>query len=280
MNNVAQDKVHLKLVTSVFQNMFPAINVDEIRLREIRRVLLLHHNTDTDEMELRHYDIGVAPVGMSSRVKKLVRNKRAVPDLSKFQDVSDFVLNAGDGNDSDAEEMVGEANSVVLPQNMGGAGNVSSQKSAVKLTGWVGDEVGGGGGGDVEEMTSPPLAQQSPAELGPRINMSLIKVEEGFCGGDVLFHKFGGSGWGWEVQERRNARRNARRNTRRNARPWLMSILSLPQFKRRRARSRRSRRGWRRSGSSKPCARLSRRRMCSARRRPRRSTGSAASRVR
>ncbi len=40
--------------------------------------------------EFRHYDIAVKPVGISRSVKAVLTSK--LPDLSQFQDISDFVL--------------------------------------------------------------------------------------------------------------------------------------------------------------------------------------------
>lgn len=63
-------------------------------------------------------------------------------------------------SDSEAE-LDNEDAQVVLPQKMHGVGNTKSQQSAIRLT-----------------------------ELGPRMTLSLIKIEQGFCEGDVLHHEF------------------------------------------------------------------------------------------
>ena len=101
LNNFPQDHNALKLMTKVFQNMFPAINVATVALKEIRRVLLLHYDPATERISLRHYEINARPVGMSKAVKQLVTS--SIPDLSKFNDVSDFILRSADGYESEGD---------------------------------------------------------------------------------------------------------------------------------------------------------------------------------
>ena len=44
LNNFPEDNKPLKLVTTTFQGMFPAINPETIHLNDCRRVLLLHYD--------------------------------------------------------------------------------------------------------------------------------------------------------------------------------------------------------------------------------------------
>ena len=119
----------------------------------------LHNDPETDTIHLRHFEIGVRPSGLTKSVKTLLRKK--IPDLSKFDDVGDFVLKGGDGYESDVSDAGGD-NKVVLPQTVQGVGNKGNSQSAIKLV-----------------------------ELGPRLELSLLKIEDGFCSGDVLYHKHG-----------------------------------------------------------------------------------------
>eukprot|EP00041_Stephanoeca_diplocostata_P014119 m.253632 g.253632 ORF g.253632 m.253632 type:complete len:471 (-) comp19587_c0_seq2:49-1461(-) len=157
LNNISADKVETRLTAKVFQSLFPSIDVSTVDLALLKRIVLLHHDTETDEMCLRHYEIDVKPTGISKSVKQLLKSH--VPDLSKYDDVSDFVLRGGDGYESDASDM-GDGNKVVLAQNMKKAGNQESKRSAIRLV-----------------------------ELGPRMHLELVKIEDGFCEGDVLYHR-------------------------------------------------------------------------------------------
>jgi ribosome biogenesis protein SSF1/2 len=88
-----------------------------------------------------------------------------IPNLSKLQDISDYISGTtlsgdpvGAMSDSEPED---EASHVVLPQNFTGRGNAKSQKSALKLV-----------------------------ELGPRLRMRLMKVEKELGSGEVMYHAY------------------------------------------------------------------------------------------
>jgi ribosome biogenesis protein SSF1/2 len=77
------------LVASMFQNMFPSINVTSVQVNSIRRCVLINFDPKTQTMDFRHYTIKVVPVGMSRPLKKIVQGK--VPNLSRYQDMSEYL---------------------------------------------------------------------------------------------------------------------------------------------------------------------------------------------
>ncbi|XAR58437.1 hypothetical protein NMG60_11013823 [Bertholletia excelsa] len=149
-------KQHLKLVTVMFQNIFPAIDINTIKLSSCQRIVLLNYNKETKLIDFRHYSIRLQPVGVSCRIRKFVQNHQ-LPDLRTLQDVSDFVIKAGYGSESEADD---EAATVSLPSDVGRV-NRASTKSAVKLQ-----------------------------EIGPRMTLQLMKVE-GLCSGGVIYSEHG-----------------------------------------------------------------------------------------
>ncbi|KAI3432040.1 Brix domain-containing protein, partial [Psidium guajava] len=148
---------HLKLTTIMFQNIFPAIDINIVKLCSCQRIVLLNYNKETKLVDFRHYSIRLQPVGVSRRIRKFVQNHQ-VPDLRNLQDVSDFVTKAGYGSESEADD---EAATVTLASDLGRV-NQASSKSAVKLQ-----------------------------EIGPRMTLQLVKVEEGLCSGGVIFNEYG-----------------------------------------------------------------------------------------
>ena len=159
LNNFGQvEEAHLKLMRITFQNMFPSINVNTIKLGDCRRVVLFHRKDDGN-VEMRQYAIKANPVGINRSIKKVLQSK--VPNLCNLEDISEFIEKqaaAGDASDSEAED---EGAKIVLPDRYHGKGNAQSQQSAIKLI-----------------------------ELGPRICLELYKVEQGLCEGDILYHKY------------------------------------------------------------------------------------------
>ncbi|CAL9064793.1 peter Pan-like protein [Musa acuminata AAA Group] len=148
---------HLKLTTIMFQNIFPAIDINTVKLSSCRRIVLLNYNNETKLIDFRHYSIRLQPIGVSQRIRKFVQ-KHEVPDLRNLQDVSDFVTKAGYGSESEADE---ESATVSLVSDLGRV-NRASTKSAVRLQ-----------------------------EIGPRMTLRLVKIEEGLCSGAVIFSEFG-----------------------------------------------------------------------------------------
>jgi ribosome biogenesis protein SSF1/2 len=161
-NTSAAAAPHTKLMRITFQNLFPAINVSTVKLRDCRRVVLFHLLEEEEDgkqvVQIRHYAIKATPTGVHRRVRRLVQSK--VPNLHKCQDISEYLSNAimSDApSDSEAED--DPSHQVKLPDNFVGRGNSKSQTSALKLV-----------------------------ELGPRLSVELLKVEKGLGGGDILYH--------------------------------------------------------------------------------------------
>ncbi|XP_071554789.1 protein Peter pan [Temnothorax nylanderi] len=156
LNNFSGEGMQLKLIASTFQNMFPTINLTTVNLSTIRRCICLNYNATSKTIDFRHYTIKVVPVGLSRGIKKMVQAK--VPNLSKCQDISEF-LTKPIMSESEAED--DESTHVTLSQELSSRGNHANSKSAIRLS-----------------------------ELGPRITLQLIKVENGLLDGEILFHEF------------------------------------------------------------------------------------------
>ena len=127
----------------------------QVNLSTIRRCVCLNYNAETKAIDFRHYAIKAVPVGLSRGVKKIVQAK--VPNLSRCHDFSEF-LTKSTMSESEAED--DPASHVVLPQKLSSRGNQEKGTSAIRLY-----------------------------ELGPRITMHLMKVEDGLLDGEVLFHE-------------------------------------------------------------------------------------------
>ncbi|KAM9394543.1 suppressor of SWI4 1 homolog [Pholidichthys leucotaenia] len=156
LNNFGQDGMHIKLMATMFQNMFPSINVYKVMLNSIKRCVLLSYNLESQEIEFRHYSLKVVPVGMSRGVKKLMQER--FPNMSKFDDISELLMKGANLSESEGEQD-GEHNITELPQFYSGRGNMAAQQSAVRLT-----------------------------EIGPRMTLKLIKIQEGMGEGNILYH--------------------------------------------------------------------------------------------
>lgn len=188
------------LTTTVFQSLFPPINPQATPLSSIRRIMLLNRELDPESEEqdsyvlsLRHYAISTKKTGISKRVRRLdpkeVRNKEskktAVPNLGKLEDAADYLLDPSAAGytsaseteaDTDAEVEVAESSTkkVLNKRELQRMKAGEKEKAQKKM----------GNTPDVEKRAVKLV------ELGPRLKLRLIKVEEGLCEGKVMWHEY------------------------------------------------------------------------------------------
>ncbi|KAF7721071.1 hypothetical protein EC973_005504, partial [Apophysomyces ossiformis] len=157
LNNFRQEGKEFKVMTAMLQNMFPSIDVQTMKLSQARRVLLYNYNDETGMIDVRHYSIGVKATGVSKSIKRVVNT--SIPDLGNYEDISDYVLKEAIISESDVED--GPESTVTLAQDFPGRNNRKNEQRAVRLH-----------------------------ELGPRMTLELVKVEDGLCDGEVLYHRY------------------------------------------------------------------------------------------
>ncbi|CAO3658198.1 unnamed protein product [Rhizopus microsporus] len=151
LNNFQQPGKEFKVMTAMLQNMFPSIDVQTIQLSQAKRVLLFNYNEDTQQIDVRHYSIGVKATGVSKSIKRVVNTD--LPNLGDFEDISDYILKEAIVSESDVTWS--GINGYITYQRR-------NEQRAVRLY-----------------------------EIGPRMTLELVKVENGICGGEVLYHRYG-----------------------------------------------------------------------------------------
>ncbi|KAL8899374.1 MAG: hypothetical protein Q9192_001603 [Flavoplaca navasiana] len=196
---------HLEtLSTTIFQSLFPPISPQSAPLSSIRRVLLLDRqvpestatNDSTEDnpyvINLRHFAIVTKPKGLSRSIRRINAaartlkenaSSKGLPNLGKLEDVADYILDpsaAGGGFTSGSEsEMDTDAEVEVVNVNRK---KVLSRKQAEEAR-----------KSEAESQHRGTGAQKRAVkliELGPRITLRMTKVEEGVCGGKVMWHEY------------------------------------------------------------------------------------------
>lgn len=171
LNKLKETAPHEKLMITVFQNMFPPIQPQHTKVTGIKRVLMINKNAETNDIEIRHYAIDTKLVDTSKNIKKLINShhnlKKNLPNMHSNEDVSDLLLDpysvGGMTSDSEVEddeivEVKQESDAKINKVQEEQSG--TTRKKAIKLT-----------------------------ELGPRISMSLVKIEEGLTGSSkTIYH--------------------------------------------------------------------------------------------
>lgn len=187
------------LTTTVFQSMFPPISPQATPLSSIKRILLLNREVRADGtyiISLRHYAITTRLRGVSKRVRRFdpseqrLREKKtgALPNLGKLEDVADYILDPAAGGytsasetelDTDAEIEVLQTTTqrVLSKREQQKQQNEDKAKAKDKTKAEDNDS-------NVEKRAVKLV------ELGPRMRLRLVKVEEGICEGRVMWNEF------------------------------------------------------------------------------------------
>ncbi|RXG52720.1 Suppressor of SWI4 1-like protein [Armadillidium vulgare] len=146
-----------QLFTDIREDITLSEGIMMLRLKtsEIKRCCLFHYIKEDEVFDFRHYAIQILPMGIASSTSKLINNK--VPDLGSYKDVSDF-FKSEIPSESEVEDIPSavSVNSVIKKK-----GKSINHQSKVKLF-----------------------------EIGPRLSLELVKVEDGMCNGTVLYHKY------------------------------------------------------------------------------------------
>lgn len=196
----AKSKVpkHLEsLATTVFQSLFPPINPQATPLKSIRRVLLLNREESKEDdgtfiLNFRHYAITTRSTGVSKQLRRInaaekfmstkTSRKSKLPNLGKLEDIADYMTGENGGYMTDAtsgSELDTDAEVEVTDMAPRKVQSARARQAAARED----DEA------QVEEDNVERRAVKL-VELGPRMRLRLTKVEEGLCGGKVMWHEY------------------------------------------------------------------------------------------
>lgn len=156
--DAAEENGAVPLMAEMFRKSFPAVQIKEAKLSNMRRVILIDRNSEDGTVRIRHYAVRVQAAGLSKSVRKIAVRKK-VPKLARLTDVAELVDGTGaTGAFSSDSEMDDTPIPVTLPQPVRRLKSGSS--SVIRLV-----------------------------EVGPRLTLKLIKGQSGLCDGPVLFHR-------------------------------------------------------------------------------------------
>lgn len=143
-----QDK-KAKLISTVFQRCLPAMNVNNVKLSNVRRCMLLHQVSD-GHYQIRHYAVRCSLTKQINKAVRRLLDNKSLPDLSTCSDVSEYFYRP---SMSDTEE----DEPVELPQDINSIHTKGSQ-SSIRLV-----------------------------EMGPRLDLQLARIEDKVCEGNKLW---------------------------------------------------------------------------------------------
>jgi ribosome biogenesis protein SSF1/2 len=193
LNNFSSEENQVKLMSSAFQNAFPALNVHLMKLKDARRVVLLHYDKEDGSIEFRHYLISTTQLGITKSVKRILQRK--ISDMGDVEDISEFILSQTGATESDAEDMANVDGQIDLPDTLKIKKKKLLKKKVVVVVPKDEDDDAEDDGGvsttTTDTMNGGPKMVRSAVrltEIGPRMQLKLIKIEEGLNDGLVLYH--------------------------------------------------------------------------------------------
>jgi ribosome biogenesis protein SSF1/2 len=181
------------LTRGVLQNIFPPISAQATPLASIKRIMLWNKEATKDGgfvLNLRHYAITTKRTGVSKRLQRFdpteqrAREKkgRALPNLGQLDDVADYLLDPAAGGYTSASEteLDTDAEVEVLETD---ARRVLSKKELERMKSGEKKPV-------MERRSHVEKRAVKLVELGPRMKLQLVKVEEGLCEGRIMWNEF------------------------------------------------------------------------------------------
>ncbi|QLL33390.1 hypothetical protein HG536_0E03010 [Torulaspora globosa] len=174
-----------KVVVSMFQNIFPPLNPARTQLNSIKRVFMINKDQETGEISMRHYSIDIREVEISRNLKRLYRAKqklnKAVPNLYRKEDISSLILDHDVGSYTSESEVEDESIVKVVDRKDIKARRLTNKEADADIA--TSDQ-------PAEPLVTPKKKAVKLTELGPRLTLKLVKIEEGICSGRVLHHEF------------------------------------------------------------------------------------------
>lgn len=152
----------IQLISGMFQNMFPMIDVAKVNpTQHCQRVVLFNYEPSTQNIDVRHYAImkrNPLTHKRSKLTQKLLSGKN-LANLGQYNDVQEAIVKVAQQGDTMSEASDGEDTRADV---------ISGRRGADQQPG--------------KKVVSIQLL-----ELGPRMTLKLLHVKEGVAEGDVIF---------------------------------------------------------------------------------------------
>jgi len=203
-NKLSKDYVEpVKVSSTMFQSIFPPLNLNELDIKLAKKVILMNLNTENETpiFEMRHYDVDVERKATKKTISNILNNKKT--DFSGYNNISEYILNQTGYTDVSDNEGDNEVKLISEREKTAKIENLNKKKS--KNNSSLNLKEDQNGDNDEEKVNATKLKKISNFEtkkiseessntiklneIGPRLNLDLIKIEEGFFKGNIAFHK-------------------------------------------------------------------------------------------
>lgn len=213
-----------KIIISLFQNIYPPINPMQKKIDDIKRVLLVNKLED-GTVEVRHYAIVIKDLidktdTKAKNIDKLLRlkndSRRTIPNLEKKKDISSLVLEDLGYMTSDNESEIEdeqiikeedeikkelEAEAEILAEGEKEQTieeEIKTEDEENKIEAEIKDEDEEDGALKKQKLNDGSSKRSAKGnkkaiklqEIGPRLSLSLLKIESDLFKGETLYHSY------------------------------------------------------------------------------------------
>ena len=182
LTNFAGEENTKKMMGLTFQSMFPSLNVHKVKFPDCRRAVLLDYNAEKNCVYFRHYYIEITSADASAAVRQILSKKKTL-NLRNLEDVSQLFdkIKGEEEKVASSTEWVVELCSSFYKTDM---------DPELKGKKWKKRKFEA----RKKEEQLPPEENEkflvSLQELGPRMTLSLTKIQQDLFDGEVLYHAF------------------------------------------------------------------------------------------
>jgi ribosome biogenesis protein SSF1/2 len=134
--------------------MFPPLDLAKAKIHNTKKAVMFNLDQESDTIDFRYYGLRATHTGINKNIKQLLETKKA-PNLKNFKDISEYILRENDYMSENEIEDTLEEEDIKSK-----GGNKAPKKMTVKLY-----------------------------EIGPRMTLQLLKIEEGLLKGNVVYHR-------------------------------------------------------------------------------------------
>ncbi|AFZ79328.1 hypothetical protein BEWA_021760 [Theileria equi strain WA] len=168
-------------IASALNSIFSPIDLYTIKIQNCRRAVLFHKDKDSDTIVLRHYSINLVDCHTASAVQDLMNRKSMKHILSDDKDFQD-IMNDGllpNLNDEDLYfRLDSETDEIIEFNNSSPLDIIHRHKYGINYS------------ENSESGTLKAKIAIRLSEIGPRLNLLPIKVQDGVFCGQVKYHRF------------------------------------------------------------------------------------------
>lgn len=142
----------------MFQNIFPTLKIKKVHLSQCNRACLFDYNIKNEVIQIRHYKIKNSSISLNKKINNIIEGKN-IPNMKNYRDISQYFENFEHGTSDSETENFDHVRLLTSNDRFDSKNNGSKNIICLK-------------------------------ELGPRITLKLLKIENKIKLGKVLYNRY------------------------------------------------------------------------------------------